>query len=186
LGYTGRKDRGFKLSAGTKIGAPPDPYVKLRYRKHWTVTESTMLGVRPVMYWKSEDRLGTTLHVNLDHLLDERLMLRWANFGNVAQGEAIQGLEWESSLFLFQALSNRKAMTYRVMVLGETGAEVPLGNYGFELRFRQRIFRKWLFLELLTSLTWPREFQVEDRESNFGIGAGFEMYFGPVPDDRMY
>jgi len=186
LGYTGRKDRGFKLSVGARIRLPPEPYIKLRYNKHWTLSKSTMLGLRPVVYWKSEEQFGTTLHVNLDHLLSDHLMLRSANYGNVAQGEEIEGLEWESSLFLFQALSNRKALTYRLMVLGKTQAEVPLANYGFEFRYRQRVFRKWLFLELLSSVTWPQEFRDETRDANFGIGAGLEMYFGPVPEGRMY
>jgi len=119
-------------------------------------------------------------------MLTERLMLRWSNYGNVAQGEDVHGLEWESSLFLFQALSNRRAMTYRALIVGETNAEVPLNNYGFELRYRQRVLREWLFLELVGGVTWPQYTLDQPRDTNFGIGAGFEMYFGPVPEDRMY
>lgn len=186
LGYTGKRQRGFKLSVGAKIRAPPEPYVKLRYRKHWSLTDSTMIGVRPIVYWKTDDKFGTTLHVDFDHLLSDKWMTRWSNYGNVAQGEEVRGLEWESSLFLFQALTNRKALTYRAMVLGETNAPEPLVNYGVEVRYRQRMFREWLFLELITSLTWPKELIEEDRDANFGVGLGFEMYFGPVPDAQMY
>jgi hypothetical protein len=71
------------------------------------------------------------------------------------------------------------------MVHGETQAEVPLRNYGVELRYRQKILRQWLFVELITSMTWPREFLTEERESNFGAGIGVEMYFGPVPEHRL-
>jgi hypothetical protein len=186
LGYTGKKDRGFKLSIGAKVRAPPEPYIKLAYRKHWALTESTMLGVRPIVYWKTDDKFGTTLHVDFDHLLTNTLMLRWANYGNAATSRNVEGLEWQSSLILFQALSNRQALTYRVMVLGETQAEVPLGNYGFEIRYRRRMLRDWLFLELASSVTWPQEFRDENRDANFGIGAGLEMYFGPVPEGRMH
>jgi len=186
LGYTGKRRTGFKVSVGARIRAPPEPYVKLRYRKHWSLTDTTMIGFRPLVYWKSEERFGTTVHVDIDQMLTEHMMLRWANYGNVAQGEEVRGVEWESSLFLFQALSNRRALTYRAMILGESDAPEPLTNYGFEFRYRQRIFREWLFLELLTSVTWPKEFIEEDRDANFGIGLGFEMYFGPVPDRQMY
>jgi len=186
LGYTGKRRTGFKVSVGARIRAPPEPYVKLRYRKHWSLTDTTMIGFRPLVYWKSEEKFGTTVHVDIDQMLTEHMMLRWANYGNVAQGEEVRGVEWESSLFLFQALSNRRALTYRAMILGETDAPEPLTNYGFEFRYRQRIFREWLFLELLTSVTWPKEFIEEDRDANFGIGLGFEMYFGPVPDRQMY
>jgi len=133
-----------------------------------------------------ERTLGATMRFDIDQLLTEHIMLRSSNYGNVAQSNDIEGLEWESSLFLFHALSNRKALTYRVMVLGKTQAEEPLANYGFEFRFRRRVYRDWLFLELISSATWPKEFMDESRDLNIGIGAGFEMYFGPVPDHRMY
>jgi len=186
LGFTGKKRTGFKLSIGAKVRAPPEPYIKLRYRKHFALTESTMFSVRPIVYWKTEEKFGTTLHLDLDQMLADHLMLRWANFGNVAQGEEVQGLEWESSLFLFQALSNRRAMTYRLLVVGETQAEEQLNNYGFEVRYRQRVLREWLFLEFIGGVTWPKYFITEEREANIGIGAGFEMYFGPVPEGRMF
>jgi len=186
LGFTGDKRKGFKLSIGARVRLPPEPYIKLRYRKHFALTESTLFSVRPIVYWQTEEKLGSTLHLSLDQMLTERLMLRWSNYGNVAQGEDVQGLEWESSLFLFQALSNRRAMTYRALIVGETKAEVPLNNYGFELRYRQRVLREWLFLELVGGVTWPQYTLDQPRDVNFGIGAGFEMYFGPVPEDRMY
>ena len=185
LGVTGDKRKGFKLSVGAKIRAPPEPYVKLRYRKHFTLTDSTMLSLRPIGYWRTEEKFGATLHVDIDQLLTDHIMLRWANYGNVAEKE-VDGLEWESSLFLFQALSNRRAMTYRALVLGETKAEETLNNYGFEVRYRQRVLREWLFVEFVGGVTWPKYFADEDREANVGIGAGFEMYFGPVPEGRMY
>ena len=47
------------------------------------------------------------------------------------------------------------------------------------------MFRKWLFVELSASVTWPREELTEDREINPGVGLGFEMYFGPVPDSQL-
>lgn len=185
LGFTGRKRSGFKLSVGAKIRAPPEPYVKLRYRKHFALTESTMFSFRPIGYWKTEEHFGATLHLDLDQMLNERMMLRWANYGNVAEKE-VEGLEWESSLFLFQALSDKRAVTYRALINGETKAEETLNNYGFEIRYRQRVLREWLFVELITGLTWPKYLATEEREANIGIGAGFEMYFGPVPEDRMY
>jgi hypothetical protein len=141
--------------------------------------------LRPIVYWRSEEKFGSTLHVDLDQMLSERVMLRWANYGNVAE-EEVDGLEWESSMFLFHALSNRRAITYRALILGETKAEETLNNYGFEVRYRQRVLREWLFFELITGVTWPKYFADEAREANIGVGAGFEMYFGPVPKGQMY
>jgi len=185
LGFGSKSRPGFKFSVGAKVRAPPEPYVKLRYGKQFAFTESTLLRLRPIAYWRSEEKLGATLHVDIDQMLNEHMMVRWANYGNVAQ-EEVDGLEWESSLFLFHALSNRRAMTYRALVLGETKAEETLNNYGFEVRYRQRVLREWLFIEFIGGVTWPKFFINETRDANIGIGAGFEMYFGPVPDSQMY
>ena len=58
---------------------------------------------------------------------------------------------------------------------GETDYEVPVRDYGVELRYRRSIFRPWFFVELLTSVSWPRDFLIEERESNFGVGLEFDI-----------
>ncbi len=187
LGYgrgTGLK-RGFSFSVGAKIRAPPEPYLKGRYRRAWELNESTLLQVRPIMYWKSEEGFGSTLHVDIDHLLNDKFMLRWTSSGNATEDEEVEGVGWSNWLSLYQALADRRAISYHAFVLGETKADIHTQNFGVEVRYRRRIARKWLFLEIVSNLSWPRYYIEESREANFGIGAGFEMYFGPVPDPHM-
>ena len=54
-------------------------------------------------------------------------------------------------------------------------------DYGVELRYRRQISRDWLFIELLTFVSWPRELAIERREANPGVGIEFEMQFGDWP-----
>jgi hypothetical protein len=91
-------------------------------------------------------------------------------------------MDWSTSGTVYQSLRKRRAISYTAFLRGETEAEVPLQNLGVETRYRHSIFRKWLFLELSASVTWPRDLLVEDREINPGVGLGVEMYFGPTPD----
>jgi hypothetical protein len=177
--------RGFDFSVGAKVRLPPEPYVKAAYRRAWELSDSTLFRVRPLAYWRYEEGLGGTLHLDVDHLLSKTRMVRWSNSGNISQDPEVDGVRWLSYLSLFRALSNRRALSYHLLAGGETNGEVQLQNYGFELRYRQRVLREWLFVEFLSSLTWPREFLVEERESNLGVGLGFEMYFGPVPEEQM-
>ncbi|MDH3512764.1 MAG: hypothetical protein OER85_18125 [Gammaproteobacteria bacterium] len=188
LGYSrgqGLK-RGFDFSVGAKLRLPPEPYVKAAYRRAWELSESTLFRIRPLVYWRYEEGLGSTLNLDLDHLLTKTSMVRWSNSGNVSQDQDVEGVRWLTYLSLFRALSNRRALSYHLLAGGETEADVRLQNYGFEVRYRQRVLREWLFIEFLSSLTWPREFLTEERESNFGAGIGIEMYFGPIPQERMY
>jgi hypothetical protein len=170
---------------GAVLGFPVNPFVKLSYRRAWALSDKDLLRIRPMTYWRSDEGLGASLNLDVDHLFADHLMLRFGNWGNVSQSDEIQGMSWGSSLLLFQGFSQRRALTYKALIQGETHAEVRIQNYGFELRYRQRVLRKWLFLEFGPSVTWPREFSAEARKVNWGVSVGLEMYFGPVPDTQM-
>jgi hypothetical protein len=178
-------ERGFDFSIGAKVRAPPEPYVKASYRRAWDVSARTLISAIPMVYWRYDEGIGATLGVSFDQLLTRRMMLRWSNSGNISQDNQVEGVEWVSRLSLFQQLTNRRALTHGLLLHGETKSEVPIRNYGYEFRYRQRILRKWLFLEFLSSVTWPQDFIWEERKANFGAGIGLEMYFGPIPDAQM-
>jgi len=181
LGY--QKGSGLKKGFDFTVGfRSMDPYIRARFRRAWELSKSTLLRLQPVVYWKYGEGIGATLSGNLDHLLTDRLMFRWSGSGNISEDNEIRGVDWNSWLSLFQALADKKAISYHAFVIGETKEEVETQNFGFEVRYRRRILRKWLFLDLVSSVSWPRYFLEEERDINFGIGAGFEMYFGPVPD----
>ena len=187
LGYSKNRGlkRGFDLSVGVRIRTPPDPYAKVRFRRAWNLSDSTLFRLSPVGYWKLDEGFGATLNGTLDQLLTESLVFRWSASGNISEDKEVEGVAWNNWLSLFQALANRRALSYHAFVSGETKADVQTQNFGFEFRYRQRIFREWLFLDLVTSYSWPRYLLEEEREGNFGIGAGFEMFFGPVPDVEL-
>jgi len=178
-------ERGFSLRLGAKIRAPIEPFVKARYRYGWRLNDATLVRLRPVVYWKSEEGIGATLGLEADNYISDNLLLRWDNSGNVSQDREVQGMRWRSTLSLFQALTAKRALTYSAFITGETEAESKLQNYGFEVKFRHRFLREWLFLEYVGSTSWPREFLAEERKLNPGIGIRFEVYFGPQPEDEL-
>jgi hypothetical protein len=179
----GAFENGFDFGTGIRLRSPLDPYVKARYRHHFGLGQSTLLRFRETLFWRDSRGFGSTTELMLDRMLGEDFMLRWNNTGTVARDT--EGLEWGSSLSLFHNLSDRRAMVHSLLYEGETRAEVRRQNYGIETRYRQRIARRWLFLELSASATWPRETLAERRRFNPGVGIGVEMYFGPVPERDM-
>lgn len=178
LGYNRSGDmlRGLDFGAGIRLATPLDPYVNVTYRWYKTWNESWLLRFRPRVFWQNQRGTGITLDSDLDYAVSPTLMLRWANHFGVE--DIVEGLGWRSDVIVYQGLSNNKAFSYGVFAQGETAAEVELQNLGFELRFRRRVARDWLFIQLSTGLSWPREFLDEIRESNFGVGISFEMQFG--------
>jgi hypothetical protein len=185
LGY-GKQDQleeGFDFGIGVRLRFPVDPYVKATYRHNFIFNENNMLRFRETPFWRDSRGFGATTQLAFDHLVSPRLLLRWNNVGTVA--EDTDGLDWGSNVTAYQSLGSRRAISYTALVRGETAADVSVQNYGAEVRYRQQVFRRWLFIELQSSLTWPRETREEEREINPGIGVGFEMFFGPTPDSQL-
>lgn len=185
LGYAKQDDleKGFDVGIGVRLRFPVDPYVKASYRRNFIFDENNMLRFRETPFWRDSRGFGETTQLAFDHLVSPRVLLRWNNIGTIA--EDTEGLDWGTSVTAYQSFGQRRAISYSLLLSGETGADVRIQNYGAEVRYRRQVFRQWLFLELLTSLTWPRETLDEKREINPGIGAGFEMFFGPTPDNQL-
>ena len=89
-----------------------------------------------------------------------------------------EGTRWTGKLLAYQSLGGRSAFSYNLFVTGQTDAEVDVDDYGVEVRFRRRFLREWMFLELSTGVSWPREFRIETRDRNFAVGADIEVRFG--------
>ncbi len=178
LGYSRSRDtsRGLDLGVGIRISSSPDPYVNVTYRWHKTWSESWLLRVRPRAFWQRRRGTGITLDSDLDYAISPTLMLRWANI--FAVEDMVDGLGWRTDIIAYQGLSNNRAFAYGVFAWGETAADVKLQNIGFELTYRRRVSREWFFIQLSTGVSWPRDFLVEQRESNVGVGISFEMQFG--------
>lgn len=185
LGYTkqGQLRNGFDFGAGVRLRTPVDPYLKGTYRHNVVFSDDVTLRARQTLFWRDSRGFGETTEISLDKLLSPQLLLRWDNGATLA--EDVRRLEWYSALITYQSLGDHRGLAYTGFVRGVMNTDVPLRDYGVELRYRVGVLRKWLFLEARTSLTWPRETLEEKRDINPGVGLGFEMYFGPVPEDEM-
>lgn len=171
--------RGWDFSVGVKIATPLEPYGRATYRWNKTLGDAWLWQVRPQVFVQNQRGAGGSLTNTLDFAATQSWMFRsWS----ILQGEDdIKGLGWTQQFTAFQRISDRMAMSYNLFATGETDADVPLQDYGLELRLRRRISRHWLFMELLTFLTWPREELFQIRERNLGVGIEFEMQFGDWP-----
>lgn len=175
----GRPSSGFDLGVGVSFSDGVSPYVKATYRWNHAFNDRTLLRLRPRVFWQEERGTGGSITGIFDYVVNQRWMLRsW----NIAKAEdEIEGMGWTAKLIAYQNVAKTTAFAYSLYATGETENEVELQDYGIELRFRRRISRDWLFMELSTSVGWPREFVDEVRESNIGVGLEFELQFGDWP-----
>ena len=178
LGFnrSGDMSRGLDFGVGIRLATPPEPYVNVSYRWYKTWDNSWSFRAPPRAFLQYQRGAGVTLDSDLDYAISSTLMLRWAN--SLAVEDRVEGLGWRSDLIAYQGLTNDRGLAYGVFAHGETTAEVELQNLGVDLRYRQCVAREWFFIELAIGVSWPREFLIEQRESNIGVGVTFEMRFG--------
>jgi hypothetical protein len=179
LGYSQPRRHGghFDASVGTSLDIPTEPYAKVTYRIALPLLERNLLRLRESIFWEDSERLGATTRVDLERLLTDDFLVRWT--GSATFTQETEGVRWFSQLTLFQNLHEGRAISYQVGITAESDLEVPITDYGLRVIYRRSIFnREWLFLELRSSITWPREDPLEHRVSNLGAGVAVEMMFG--------
>lgn len=173
---------GFDLGVGIKLSTPLEPYVRTTYRWNRTYHDAWLWQLRPRVFWQSQRGAGASVTSIVDYAVDNAWLLRaWSV---ISTEDDIEGMGWQNDFIAYQNLNSRAAFSYSLFASGETGAEVALQDYGMELRFRKRIAREYLFIELSTRLNWPRYFLNETRNANFGVGVEIEMQFGDWPGRR--
>lgn len=180
LGYTPFRggDQRLRLSGGLRATLPLAPYAKAQYRYVHMFSDSRLIRWRQTLFWEGGDGLGfgTTTNLDLDNRFSEAMMARWTNTATFA--EETLGVDWWSTLHVYQQIDSRNGLAYRLWVSGESRAPVQIQDYGVRVVFRRRVLREWLFLDIGAGVSWPR-FEIEEtRELNPGVGVGLEMQFG--------
>lgn len=175
--------KGWDFGVGVRLATPIEPYVRATYRWNRSFNDAWFWRVHPRVFWQNQRGVGGSLTNILDHAFSRNWLFRsWT----ILQGEdEIEGMGWTQRFFAYQALDNADAISYSIFATGETDNEVPLQNYGLELRYRRQVAREWFFITFSLKLDWPREFLIEERETNFGAGIEFEMQFGDWPGRKQ-
>ncbi len=166
----------FDLGGGVRIDWPPEPYVRGRYRTYYNLGAQSLLRLRQTAFWRLDDGFGVSTSADVEQRVDPTKVLRLAGRGTLS--ETSDGVDWWSSVTLYQALSGDHALAWHAWINGETDDPVPVEEYGVRVLNRRRIYREWLFLESGVEISWPRRHLREEREPSWGIIVGVEMQVG--------
>lgn len=166
----------FEGDAGLRLATPLDPFVKGSWRFHKGSSETTLLSLRETVFWQNSEKFGFTSRVDIEKVFPSMWLLRWTGSGTIS--ERTDGVRGYTALTAIKGLPNRRAICGELFTEGEFDADVPLGNYGVKLAYRRSVARDWLVMETRLSLTFPKEHPWQTREASWGVGVGFEMFFG--------
>ncbi len=166
----------FSADAGIRLRSPIDPFVKGSYRFMRGASERTLYSLRETMFWQNSEGFGFTTRADIERIIKDTWLLRWTGSGTISQ--ETEGVKGYTALTMMRGLPNRRAIAAEVFTTGEFDAPVPTENYGVKLAYRRSVARDWLVLETRVSCTFPREELTQQRITNWGVGIGFEMFFG--------
>ena len=75
----------------------------------------------------------------------------------LGNGVTSDGIEWSQRFSLQRVLSRRRAISIDLEAFGPTEPATYVEEYEAAFRYRQRIWREWLFYEIEPALVFPRE-----------------------------
>ena len=178
IGYHQPDKQGGRFDAGSgiRLGLPLDPYIKGSYIYERGRSDTGLFSLRETLFWQNSEGAGETTRFDLERIFDSHLLARYTLSGTRSQKS--EGLRGYSSILLLHGMPNRRAIAFEVGVDGQTAARVPLHDYGFKAAYRQGIVRRWLIMEVRTSVDWPKDFRWQHSSASLGIGLGFEMLLG--------
>jgi len=174
---------GWMFGAGVKLATPLEPFVRATYRWNHIFGDSWLWRVEPRLFLQNQRGAGVSVQNTLDYVISPRWLIR--SWSVAVAEEEVQGVSWTSKLIAYHNMSQKTAFSYAIYGSGETDYEVPIKDYGIQLRYRRQVLREWFFVEFLTFLNYPRDFLIEERQSNIGVGIEFEMQFGNWPGRRQ-
>jgi hypothetical protein len=171
-----RQGGNWEADAGIRFRSPLDPFVKGSYRFLRGASETTLYNFRETVFWQNSEKFGFTSRIDIERIFRDAWLVRWTGSGTISQ--KTEGVKGYTGLSIFRGLPNRRAIAAEIFTTGEFDAPVPTGNYGVKVAYRRSVARDWLVMETRVSCTFPREELSQDRFANWGVGIGFEMFFG--------
>jgi hypothetical protein len=166
----------FDAGAGMRLRFPLDPYLKGSYVYEVGKSQTGLLSLRETVFWQNSEHAGVTTRADLEKVIADRWLVRWTTSATISQKS--EGVFGYSAIRALRGFSNRRAVAVEIGFDGATDQEVPLHEYGIKAAYRQSILRDWLVVELRSSFTYPKEFAWQPRKPSWGVGVGFEMFFG--------
>jgi hypothetical protein len=172
LRATRRVNISFRVGARFRDGEP-ELFVQPRYRKLWEFDPLALRFAQDFKWW-TEFGWESTTTFDLERPVSERLFFRTTLQG--AWTEQDRNTYYYSLGFnLRQVLSPRRVMQYELVNGFQSNAGSELQETRITVRYRQRVWRDWMFLEAAPYASFRRE---RDFDYTPGILLRLEMFFG--------
>ena len=163
INFFGTVNSSFKYKAGG------------RYRYEISPTDNFQTRFSEELAYQQSDHLISTTRLDLSYNVRADRLLRWAS--RVRYGQKTEGVEWNTQLGWQQRIAATKAISYFVGMDGNTDQSKTIESYGPGVRYRQNIFRKYLFVDVGTAYGWRKSANDAKREGAWSFEIQLQIFF---------
>lgn len=175
LQYTARERKHYRLDFKVGIRSSLHPKTSVRYRYEYPLRETLIGRFSEEILYRGDDGFGSRTRLEFDKILSKDKVVQWYN--RLDWEEEKDGLWWNSGVSLNRRLSNKRALSYYIAASGATKPDYFTRSYGLGMRYRQNIYKHWLFAEVQPSYRWRRANFEDDRKGAATILFRIEAVF---------
>jgi hypothetical protein len=167
-----RKGWLIRPSVGAKFNFPIEPFVKLQFTNLFPL-QRWQLRVNETLYWYDDSGFGSDSTFDFDlpvgnvHLLRTTSFARWTEETNY--------FELNQIITFFQTPSPTRRISYQIGAYGQTSPTLFMTNYLAVIRYRQNIYKDWLFFEIRPQVLYRK---INDWDDEVSLLLRLEWLFG--------
>lgn len=151
------------------------PYAQARIGHSFWFGSANRLDLRETVFWTTGDTLGSTTALSYEHAFAPDLAMRWLNAATITRRQ--RDFEWSSSLGAYRYFGQHRLLSLEALASGIQGADVPVSDYGLQLKWEQPVYQDWLIGELILGHFWPRPNALVERDRAWAVGGSLKMKF---------
>ncbi|HVT33955.1 MAG TPA: hypothetical protein VHE37_00115 [Nevskiaceae bacterium] len=182
LGYALPESYRFKSEFRTGVRfaglTVPKAFAQFRFAYNAYADDLNLVDLRTTPFINTRDGLGLTTTLDYSRVLGDSRLFRWSNIATVTQKAWDSGVDWRSAAIIYQGLTGKRAVALETFVRGDTGAPVPLAEYGSQVIYRQPLAHERLYGEAVTGYSWPKTDPNAQRKGSYAVALILELPFG--------
>jgi hypothetical protein len=151
-----------------------NPFIDLRARNTIDFLSTWKMHLTETLFWENVIGAGLKTSLDFEHPVTENIHFRSAS--NATYYKTGDYLALSQDFLLFQSIDDRSALIYQTGAIGDDlSGNARVDTYYSSIRYRQRIYKDWMFMELMPQIRYPRDDNFKQETS---IMVQFSMLFG--------
>ncbi len=144
----------YSSDLGVKVRAPLEPFARARV-SYMKSLDGWRMRTTQSLFWFSQSGAGETTQLDFEHALGDSSLFRATS--TATWMHLLQRFDLSQDFSVYQTLDERRALLYEATAVGISHPQAQVNDYILSLRYRQRLNRRWLFLEINPQLHFPKE-----------------------------